>query len=391
MPSFTALLESEGVFVWERCEMVEVCDLVTLPILCSALHTFFRLRAGLSNVNLSCGTAAGILKDQIMFRLRFVMLAIAGMFIVQVRAPAAVTFQEDFVFDPVAHGWRVLGDASLFRWNVTNQNLEVTWDSSKTNSYFFRPLGTVLSRADDFSVSFNLRLADIAVGVNTNKPDTFQIALGFINLAAATRSGFLRGTGTDSPNVVEFDYFPDPGYGATVANTIISSNNVFGDGGFTFPLELTRGDLYHVAMSYTATNRTLRTIMTRNGATFGPIQDATLGTNFTDFRVDHFAVCSYSDAGFAGSVLAHGIVDDITITAPDLPVTKVTGGFAGDLWRVEFSSQTNWVYTLQRTMDLVSWAEVSPVTTGTGSVLALQETNSASASSVFYRVKAEKP
>jgi hypothetical protein len=201
----------------------------------------------------------------------------------------------------------------------------------------------------------------------------------------------LRGTGTDSPNLVEFDYFPDSGFGATVAPTIISSNNVFNDGGFTFPLELTASDLYHVAMSYTATNWTLRTIMTRNGATFGPIQDATLGTNFTDFRVDHFAVCSYSDAEFAGSVLAHGIVDDITITAPELPVTKVTGGFEGGLWRVEFASQPNWLYTLQRTMDLVLWADVSPVTAGTGSVLVLQETNSANASSVFYRVKAERP
>ena len=303
----------------------------------------------------------------------------------------AATYEEDFSSDPSIRGWQVFGQTNLFRWNVTNQNLEVTWDSSKSNSFFYRPLGTVLSRADNFSVSFNLRLADIAVGVNTNKPDTFQITLGFINLAAATRFGFLRGTGTDSPNLVEFDYFPDSGFGATVASTLISSNNVFGDGGFTFPLELTASDLYHVAMNYTATNRTLSTIMTRNGVAFGPIKDATLGTNFTDFRVDHFAVCSYSDAEFAGSVLAHGIVDDITVTVPELPVTKVTGGFKGGLWRVEFSSQTNWLYALQRTMDLVSWVDVSPVTAGTGSVLVLQETNSASASSVFYRVKAEKP
>jgi hypothetical protein len=303
----------------------------------------------------------------------------------------AASYQEDFSSDPLAKGWQVFGQTNLFHWNATNQNLEVIWDSSKSNSYFHRTLGTTLSKVDDFSVSFNLRLADIAVGVNTNKSDTFQIALGFINLTAATRAGFLRGTGTDSPNLVEFDYFPDAGFSATVAPTIISSNNVFNVGGFTFPLELKPGDLYHVAMSYTASNKTLRAIMTRDGAPFGPIHDATFGTNFTDFCVDSIAVCSYSDVGFAGSVLAHGVLDDLRINVPEPPVTKVAGGFENGAWRVELSSRTNWLYTLQRTSDWVSWTNVSPVTAGTGSLLMLQETNSASASSVFYRVKAEKP
>src|SRR5262245_12711429 len=324
-------------------------------------------------------------------KIRFVGLAWSSVGIVISGCLSAAVFQEDFTRDPLAEGWRRVGDPSLFVWNATNQNLRVTWDSSKSNSYFCRPLGTILSGNDDFSLGFTLRLTDIAVGVSTNKPDTFQVALGFINLAAASRSGFLRGTGTDSPNIVEFDYFPDSGFGATVAPTIISSNNVFNDGGFTFPLELKTTELYHVAMNYAASNRTLRTSMTRNGAPFGPINDATLGTNFTDFRVDHIAVCSYSDAQFAGSILAHGIVDDITVTMPEFPVTKVAGGFEGGLWRVELSSQINWLYTLQRTMDWVSWTNVSPVTPGTGSALILQETNSASASSVFYRVKAEKP
>jgi hypothetical protein len=35
--------------------------------------------------------------------------------------------------------WRQFGDGSLFQWNATNQHLEVTWDSSRTNSLFYRP------------------------------------------------------------------------------------------------------------------------------------------------------------------------------------------------------------------------------------------------------------
>src|ERR1043166_2736951 len=48
----------------------------------------------------------------------------------------AVTFLEDFGDDPATRSWRALGDRSLFRWNGTNQHLEVTWDSSRPNSYF---------------------------------------------------------------------------------------------------------------------------------------------------------------------------------------------------------------------------------------------------------------
>src|SRR5512135_444119 len=76
----------------------------------------------------------------------------------------AATFQEDFASNPDSRGWRVFGETSLFQWNSTNQWLEVTWDSSKSNSYFHRPLGTILSRDTDFSLGFDLRLNDIAIG-----------------------------------------------------------------------------------------------------------------------------------------------------------------------------------------------------------------------------------
>ena len=307
----------------------------------------------------------------------------------------AATYEEDFSADPLARGWQVFGQTNLFRWNVTNQNLEVMWDSSKPNSYFHRELGTILSKTDDFSLSFNLRLVDIAVGVSTNKPFTFQIAVGLINSSAATRPRFLRGTGTDSPNLVEFDYFPDSGFGATVSPTIISSSNNQFASSFNFPLELTTNDLFRISLFYTASNQTLVTAMTRNGQGFGPIKDAKLDSSFTDFRVDQVAICSYSDAGqdpqFAGSILAHGMVDNISITVPEPPITNVAGGINGGVWRVEFPSRTNWLYTLERTSDFVSWTDIAPTSAGTGALLVLQETNRAIASSAFYRVKAEKP
>ena len=88
----------------------------------------------------------------------------------------AATISENFVTDPRARGWKVFGDTNLFRWNATNQNLEMTWDSSHSNSFFYLPLGTILAKADDFSFSFDLRLRDIRLGISSNKTDTFEIA-----------------------------------------------------------------------------------------------------------------------------------------------------------------------------------------------------------------------
>jgi len=89
--------------------------------------------------------------------------------------------------------------------NSTNQDLEVTWNTEKTNSYFFHPLGNVLAKSDDFSVAFDLRLDDLnATFVNGY---AFELSAGLLNRADATGTNFNRSNGTQSPNLVEFDTF----------------------------------------------------------------------------------------------------------------------------------------------------------------------------------------
>ena len=111
----------------------------------------------------------------------------------------AATFTENFSAGPLQNGWRIFGDTNLFAWDSTNQNLAVTWDSSQTNSYFYHPFGTILARSDDFGISFDLQLADIAIGVNPAKTNTFELAVGFINFNSTTNASLQRGTGV-SPN-----------------------------------------------------------------------------------------------------------------------------------------------------------------------------------------------
>jgi hypothetical protein len=333
-----------------------------------------------------------------MFNNRFFTLALASLTSLTVHPSFAGGFTEDFSVSPDQNGWSAFGDAALFNWNVTNQNLEVTWDSSQPNSYFYHSLGTTLTKEDDFSFSFDLRLSDFTAGINPLKPYPFQLALALLDLGRATQTNFVRGTGADSPELVEFSFFPDPGgawiYGPSLTSALIDATGTnWATGGFGAQ-SLTTADLYHITLAYRSSDQTLQTTITRNGADFGQVSDARLTANFQDFQVNCFAICNYSDAGqdpaYAGSILAHGTVDNIAVTTPTPPVSSIAGAWVGNDWAVHFASSTNWLYGLERTSDFSSWKLITDFTRGNGGNLLLLDTNPPVAKA-FYRVQAQRP
>jgi hypothetical protein len=172
-----------------------------------------------------------------------------------------------------------------------------------------------------------------------------------------------------------------------------SSLNYNGSGDYTI-LDLPVGALMRVAMTYTSSDQILRTSITTNGVSIGTVHDVHLSPSFSDFRVGAFAFESYSEAGqnplYVGSVLAHGVADNIVLTVPPPPVQNLTGKFMDNQWEVTFISRTNWVYTLQRTAGFHSWADVSQGLSGNGASLVLADANSGP-ESAFYRVRAERP
>ncbi len=301
---------------------------------------------------------------------------------------------ETFAQNPLAgtSGWQVFGENSLFSWDDANQNLKVTWDSSFPNSYFHRAIGATLSCSNDFLLGFDLRLASVQIGTHTGMPFTFQFTIGLLNLTNSTDPGFLRGTGFTAPNLVEFSYFPDSGYGATVAPTIISQNNDYNSGGFTYPLALSTGTTYHVEMRFIATEQRMVTRVLANGVPFGPINDARLEASFGDFFVDHLAIMSFSDAGqdpmYAGSVHAEGTVDNLFLMTPP-PIATHQGAYAQQQWSTTFSSHLNWTYQLERSSDLTNWDSAGSVLTGTGDQMTLTDP-APPAGHAFYRVLAKR-
>jgi hypothetical protein len=305
----------------------------------------------------------------------------------------AVTVTETFGSAPAARGWLAAGEVALFEWDPAGGRLSANWDSARTNSYFYRPLGTILTRRDDFGLGFDLRLDDIAPGTTAGKPFTFEIAVGFVNLAQALGPRYLRGTGLDSPNLVEFDYFPDSGFGATVSPTMISRTMQFATS-FNAPVVLEPGYDYRVEMSYSAGEQTLQTTLTRDGAPYEPIRSVVLGADFGDFRVDAVAVCSYSDAGqdpaWGGSVRAQGWIDNLVVVVPEPPIAGYTGRWVEGAWQAGFTGRPDWVYVLEASSDLAAWTPVASVAPASEGPQTLIDPGPARGFR-FYRLRADRP
>jgi hypothetical protein len=57
---------------------------------------------------------------------------------------------------------------------------------------------------------------------------------------------------------------------------------------------------------------------------------------------------------------------------------------------VQFTSRTNWLYTLERTVDFSTWDAVTAETAGTGGAFSLTDANPLS-TAASYRVRANRP
>lgn len=335
-------------------------------------------------------------------------LASAGLFVLFATRSGATTITENFTSNPSQDGWQIFGDTNLFQWNSTNHVLDVTWDSSRPNSYFYIPLGTILTKNDDFFFSFDLTLSQAGTGDSTGP---LSLALGFLNLADAIDPGFSRGAGI-SPNVAEFDYYPDGFFDddgaifnspATASPSFVDcTSSAFAPNDLTpYEIELPTNVLIHVALVYTASNQTACLTISTNGIPLAQLPALVINDNgnggFTDtsdYRVNIFSVNSYSEAGtyypYITSIFAQGTVSNLVVTVPPPPVQNFSGILTNTIWQAQFISQNNWLYTLKRSTDLQSWTSVSPATPGNGTNLFLLDTNPPT-DHAFYRVWAIRP
>jgi len=305
-------------------------------------------------------------------------LALASLFALS--AVHATTISGKFSTDPALAGWQVFGDTNLFQWNPTNQVLDVTWDSAQPNSYFYHPLGTVYTKTNEFLVTFDLQLADATVfGYGS------ELTIGLLHFSDATNTTFSR-SGGSSPNLFEFDYFPDVGWGDSIDATLIDQNGDYGHLYFAYANKtLSPGVIYQIVLTHLAGATNITGEVFTNGVLFTTLPKINPAP-ITDFQIDTLSISSYADDGYGDSILAHGSVRNLAFASP-LPVGVIKATTAG---QVRLGSDTNWLYTLEQTADFKTWTPAAPATVGTGTNLVLQATNVPPGKS-FYRVRADLP
>ena len=291
---------------------------------------------------------------------------------------------ENFSANPLANGWAAHGDESLFEWDAEGEALAVTWDSEKPNSNFHRPLGLTLTEADTFAFAFDIALDEVKAGHLDGQPYTFELALGLINSKSAKADGFSRGTGSDSPNLVEWDYFPDTGFGATISPTIVSAKSQFA-AGFTFPAALSAGKQYSVRMEYDPDERALKTFMLENGKVWKTIKTVALADDFVGFVVDAFSISSYTAKGSESSLLANGSVDNLAIGVGRSKPRIVNTRLADGQWTARSFGYGTAGYLLERSADLRGWQPVRNGVREDGFYLRLIDENP-SLGDGFYRL-----
>lgn len=315
---------------------------------------------------------------------------------------APLRFAETFAKDPASHGWETTGESSLFQWDESGERLAAQWDSSQPNSYFHRPLGLTLNTQQNFSISFDLELNSIEIGTTSDKPFTFPIAIGLIDLSQATRADFFRGSGVHPVyghrGAVEWNYLPDSGFGATISTGLISQDNQWAFQN-TFPLALETQTLYHIRMEYNAANGKLETTMTADGEPFGTIENALLSeisfnpleNGFTRLDVDTISISSYSDVKSNGSIKAAGYVDNIVVEATAavsaVPIHQIQQ--TGDTIHIAFDGSAGKDYWLERTADFLDWITIDHQRTEeTGEAVFSISTSKASLG--FFRIRASQ-
>jgi len=309
-------------------------------------------------------------------------LAIAGLFAFVAANGGANTIVERFSTNPALAGWQIFGDSSLFFWDPVLQHLEVTWDSTRPNSYFYLPLGKTLSITDSFCVEIDLQLND-AAGTGYGS----ELGIGLLNFSDATNEDYLRTFGTQ-PNVFEFDYFPADDFGdpASADGTLVDSEANFY---FSYDnLTLNSNVICHILLLHQANAAGISGEIFTNGQLMTSLPNVYSDIPTNDpgaFQLDALSISSYTGSGF-GDILAHGTVTKIAVASP-LPIQAIQNLATG---QIQLTSDTNWLYTLEQSPDLQNWSPAATSAFGSGTNLVLQATN-LSPDKMFYRVRTDLP
>ncbi len=193
-------------------------------------------------------------------------------------------------------GWMLQGDADIFMESAGAGEARFFWNTELPNSSVYFPLGTTLDHRSNFEFSVTMELTSMDIDFIPESFYGFQISMGFHESASIQDSSFRRGTGTDSPNLVEWNFFPDTGFGATVSPVITDSQSAF-FASFNFPVDIPLNEEVIITGSYDGQLMEFRSTLITSGS--GPVEMDPVklpeSDEFQGFAVDAFGLTSYAD------------------------------------------------------------------------------------------------
>lgn len=271
---------------------------------------------------------------------------------------------EDFSHPPSFRGWAVHGDPTHFTWNEDLQRLEVTWDSTRPNAFFHRPLPFPLRATDSFRLSFRMGLEE----VETPNPDqTFPICLGLVHRNEAFHPETFRGSGIHPQwgprNLFEFSYFPaSQSIAPTASAVLVGDRNTRWSMVNLFPFDWAPGAAYQVDLQHDGTTRTL-SLEIRDGDTLIASGSTQIGSSFGEFHLDTLSLHSYSGdhqpSGYGGQVWARGWVDDLAWELPAPPISSLTYHPTAEGWTLSIPIAPGWTPVLEVSHSLPFWSPSS--------------------------------
>lgn len=218
-----------------------------------------------------------------------------------------------------------------------------------------------------------------------------EVAVGLFHFSDVTSPDFNRANGP-SPNLFEFDYTPAIDYEGfvepdTVQATLKDSQLGYAGLYWVFDyLTLNPGTTYRVLLIHRAGEMVISGAIYANGQLLSTLPNVSNYGPIGNFQLDTLSVSSFEDDGYGDTLLAHGTVGHLAIATP-LPVGTISATGVG---QVRFASDTNWLYTLEQSVDFQTWTPAAPASLGNGTNLVLQATNPPADKS-FYRVRADLP
>ena len=298
--------------------------------------------------------------------------------------------RETFSTDPFASNtpaWSVTGDPDLFRWNSDSHQLEVTWDSSRSNSFCVWPLERKLSASDAFSFGWTLTLRDAGARDPIRRTNVLQVSIALVQQARLPDGYPLRTKAGRAKDLLDFSFFPLADYGPFGRAAYISPV-AFGENtaGYSFgnPYDLADGVPHPILCTWDPADRRMRT--TVEGVESVAPTDPPLPVT-DNFNVDAFAIVVWNETLTpSDSLIAHGAIDDVVIHLPDPPVRLLRFEFSTRT--VRFDTQTSFRYQLEASGDLVHWNSTGISVLGSGAELAIRDSREALFLEQFYRIRA---